>query len=237
MFSGRKKDDLLKIPWTMLDIAFVFLISYTIAISLIVIFYFTLEKETSFKYFRYLSPYLMIFIPYLWIKKKYDMTWKSLGLKKGNFSILQNIVIGIAFAVLILLLVKLIPFWNLAVFQNNSISINNYLSIIIVPFTLFGFTSYILSPLGEEIFFRGFVYKCLLKKMGLFWGIICQALFSTAIHFSYLLETSLINFFSWLSYMFFSQVILGILYEKTDSIYPPTICHCLFNYLIFLHFS
>ena len=237
MPSNQKNNKDIEVPWNIFDIAVIYLTTYALVTMLTIIILFATESsDVSFKYFRYISALLFIFTPYLWLKKQYQIKWEVLGLKKGNYSILTQIAIGFICAFFIILIIRIIPFWYINVLKCNTITIKNYISVIIVPFTFFGFFSFVLAPFGEEILQRGIAYKYFKKKTGIISGLIIQSIFSTILHFSHFSESFPVDFLSWFSYMFFVQIILGLIYEKTDSIYPSTVCHAVFNYSIFLYF-
>ncbi|KUK10319.1 MAG: Abortive infection protein [Clostridia bacterium 41_269] len=89
---------------------------------------------------------------------------------------------------------------------------------IFVPFFIGSF----LAPLGEEVYFRGFVYPVLRKKFGVLKGIIITALFFAALHFD--------------AVRFIPIAVGGIgltwLYENTGSLITPIIAHSLWNTLM-----
>ena len=79
-----------------------------------------------------------------------------------------------------------------ALLLSDSIHVRNLFAILFVPFSLTGFTKFILAPFGEEILFRGVVYGYLRERVGILLGIFVQALISTMFHFSLTLK-KLIN--------------------------------------------
>ncbi len=74
-------------------------------------------------------------------------------------------------------------------------------------------------PLYEEIFFRGVIHNGLANRLGM-WGaiIISSALFGLFHGFPIQIITA-----------FLLGLVLGWLYEKTDSLWAPTICHVVNN--------
>lgn len=77
----------------------------------------------------------------------------------------------------------------------------------------------VFGPVAEEIFFRGFVYSALKKKIGVFWSI-----FSTAAVFA-VLHAHLVG----LVPIFVLGVLLAYLFEKTGSLVAPIAVHIAHN--------
>ena len=77
----------------------------------------------------------------------------------------------------------------------------------------------ICGPVTEEIFFRGFMYSAMKKKMGILWSIlITSALFS-------LMHTHPVGFLP----IMVLGILLAYLYEKTGSIIPSITVHIIHN--------
>jgi membrane protease YdiL (CAAX protease family) len=84
---------------------------------------------------------------------------------------------------------------------------------------LFAVTAVIVAPLAEEIFFRGFMFRGIRKRIGFEWAaIISAALFAMA-HMS---AESLIP-------IFLLGLMLAWLYHKTKSVWPCIIVHAAYN--------
>ena len=234
-----KRDDtnISKVPWNIFDILAVMMITIFVAGVLYEVLNVSFNNQNIvFKYFSYFSPLIMIFVPYLWLKKRYNINWKSLGLRIGSYRFLTHFIIGAVSAFLILLLMRIIPFLYEATLKADSIHIRNFFALLLTPLTLTGFTKFILAPLGEEILFRGVVYGYFRGKIGIVLGIFTQAIISTIMHFFYIKEAFLSNhFLSIVIYFVSIHIILALLYEKANSLYPSIICHSTFNYLLFIY--
>jgi membrane protease YdiL (CAAX protease family) len=77
----------------------------------------------------------------------------------------------------------------------------------------------VLGPVGEEVFFRGFAYSALRKKYGVKKGILVSSLFFGAYHM-----------IPWqIPYAVVAGVLLALVYEKTQSLYPPILFHIINN--------
>jgi len=83
------------------------------------------------------------------------------------------------------------------------------------------------APLLEEIVFRGLVHNALARVLGPHrrWGIILlSAVIFTLIHLGAVLPYALGS-------LFMLAIVLGWLYERTGSLWPPIVVHFLFNAL------
>jgi hypothetical protein len=83
----------------------------------------------------------------------------------------------------------------------------------------------VVSPVYEEIFYRGFVYRWIRCKYGIYAGLIASALIFMFAHWPT---------YNQLPYALFCGIIFALTYEKTSSIYPAMILHGLFNGTVFL---
>ncbi len=84
---------------------------------------------------------------------------------------------------------------------------------------LVALSSIILAPIAEECFFRGLIYPCLKKYLGVvFAALLCGLLFG-AIHMS-LPQTIPLSVFG---------VLLCFAYERSQTLYLPIIIHAAFN--------
>jgi CAAX protease family protein len=227
----------LKVPWSIFDILAVLMFTVIVAAALYVIITISFKNtDIIFKLFSYSFPLVTIFIPYLWLKKRYKVKWNSLGLRYGKYPFIAQIIIGTITAISYLTLIRIIPFMHEALLLSDSIHVRNLFAILFVPFSLTGFTKFILAPFGEEILFRGVVYGYLRERVGILLGIFVQALISTMFHLSYIKEAYQSNiFFSFITYLIVLQIIFAFLYERTNSLYPSIICHGVFNYILFIY--
>ncbi|AIF42918.1 CPBP family intramembrane glutamic endopeptidase [Virgibacillus sp. SK37] len=83
----------------------------------------------------------------------------------------------------------------------------------------------VISPLYEEIFYRGFLYRWLRTRIGLNGAILLSSLIFTVIH---------IPTYNAMPVNFFSGIIFALAYERTDSIWPSVIIHGLTNGIMVL---
>ncbi len=98
---------------------------------------------------------------------------------------------------------------------------------------ILAFFMLIWAPIGEELFYRGYVYGTLRKRHS-FWAaaLISAAFFGVrhATHFFYLWPSvPWVAAGVWTVSTFGYGIYISYLYEKTDSLYPPILEHILIN--------
>jgi membrane protease YdiL (CAAX protease family) len=83
----------------------------------------------------------------------------------------------------------------------------------------------VVAPLAEEIFFRGFIYQAFRNSFGVWPGAILSGLVFGAIHFEFfkLVQLAILG------------VILALLFERTQSLWPPIMLHAINNTLAFIY--
>lgn len=83
----------------------------------------------------------------------------------------------------------------------------------------------VVAPFAEELFFRGFLYQAFRNSFGVLPGALLSALIFGAIHFEFfkLVQLAILG------------VILALLFEKTQSLWPPIILHGINNTLAFVY--
>jgi len=153
------------------------------------------------------------------IKPK-KLSWNEVGLKKfpkkywgSIFSLtLVLIVISIALVILMELLI------GVGTENNKTESLQSRMT----PFNfMIGFVSAaIISPLYEEIFYRGFLYRFLRSKYGISIGMLSSSFIFMIVH---------IPTYNTLPVNFVSGLIFAWTYEKSGSVIPGIIIHGIFN--------
>ena len=83
----------------------------------------------------------------------------------------------------------------------------------------------VVAPFAEEFFFRGFLYQAFRNSFGVWPGAILSGLIFGAIHFEFfkLVQLAILG------------VILALLFEKTQSLWPPIMLHAINNTLAFIY--
>lgn len=83
----------------------------------------------------------------------------------------------------------------------------------------------IISPVYEEIFYRGFLYRWLRTRIGLTGALLLSSLIFTIIH---------IPTYNVMPVNFFSGILFALAYERTHSIWPSVLIHGLTNGIMVL---
>ena len=158
------------------------------------------------------------------IKPK-GLSWKEVGLLRFSNSYWGWIVVWTVILIIISIIMAIAVdvLFNIGTDNSKTESLQASLN----PFTiLIGFVSAaIISPIYEEIFYRGFLYRWLRSKYGIVCGLLVSSFIFMLVH---------IPTFNTLPYTFLSGIIFAWTYEKTNSIYPAMIIHGAFNGLAVL---
>ena len=225
----------IKIPWTRKDVLLIFLYILFSALAVVLLTRILgVSQDVEYKVFVFIVPILEILITWGWLKKKYNISWQILGVRKGFFSYGSSFFIGAITAISMLLIIKIIPFWNDSVLNGEALQIDSF-AVLLVPLTPLGFARFILGPFAEELLVRGFVFGYLKNRSSIVASHFLQASISTLMHPIYIKNSFEAGNASLISYIFIINIIFGILYERTNSINTSIVCHGLFNYLLFLH--
>lgn len=151
--------------------------------------------------------------------KPFNLSWRAVGLNgfsKGYWKwILWWTIVLIVVSIVILIIMD----WLLISHENTKTeSLQSNLTWMNL---LIGFISAaIISPIYEEIFYRGFLYKWFRVKWGVWAGIIISSTIFTIVH---------IPTYNTLPVNFISSAIFAWTYEKSGSILPAIIIHGIFN--------
>jgi membrane protease YdiL (CAAX protease family) len=161
----------------------------------------------------------------IWLVKKYSLSLSDLGFRKFNtFKALGYILISLVFFSAILVLV----FWFIKIFvpsidlnqaQKNGFEFGKagvglWLSFIITV---------VITPVIEEIFFRGITLPATIKKWGWLAGIVSTSLLFGVLH----AQANVII------YTFILGLILSVFYIRLKSIVPGIILHAINNAIAF----
>lgn len=175
--------------WTLFDIVGVLLSVFCISIAVLIAVYFLVsDRNLVLDILKFVMSASMLFLPLIWVSKRYNLSIKSLGLRKGPFSWAKIFLFGvIAFLGLIPLIFFVPESQGLTSLDYTTSKLVFYL--IIYPISIGGFAIIVLAPIGEEVLFRGFIYSFLRRKTGIIPGLILQALLFSVIHLDFFLET------------------------------------------------
>ena len=165
---------------------------------------------------------------FIWTLLRFrGQSWRDLGLRGGRF--FQNVRTGVLGYVAVIppllltffLLAAMMQFFSYEPLPQNVVQI--YLKknpgAFLVLFTVF---VAILGPVLEEIFFRGFAYPALKKKIGALKAMTVTAAVFAAFHMNLTVFVP----------VFFLGFFLTYLYESTGSLVPSITAHVLHNTLM-----
>jgi membrane protease YdiL (CAAX protease family) len=173
---------------------------------------------------------LLVAVPFGFILKKYKLTLKDIGLTAWprREDVIKGVVWGLCMMFLGLVLQAGIQFalsHLLSVerfralvetnkqFGNESVIKDALKSPILGVLTIVG--GGILAPIGEEVFFRGFMFNALKHRFGLWAGVIISGILFALVHGGPLLVLAIIPF----------GMLLALAYHKTGSLWVPIIMH------------
>lgn len=148
------------------------------------------------------------------------LSWKEVGLQRPLTSYwkltIKWIIILIISGILLSYVIEFL--FNIGTDNSKTESLQTRLSTI--NFVIAFVSAAIISPIYEEIFYRGFLYRWFRAKYGLIVGMLISSFIFTIVH---------IPTFNTLPYTFLSGLIFAWTYEKTNSVYPAMIIHGTFN--------
>ncbi|MGD7048778.1 CPBP family intramembrane metalloprotease [Rossellomorea marisflavi] len=157
---------------------------------------------------------------YLWGVRKYSISWKVIGIFNAK-KIIQHkkMILLYTFGALIVSLLLLFAMYSIIGVSPNSRS-NAVDDTYLFAILLAVFSSVIVSPIYEEVLYRGFIYPTLRNRFGVKKAIVFSALIFSLVHLPSI-DILPVNFVNGL--------VFAILYERTNSIYVPMVAHALFN--------
>jgi membrane protease YdiL (CAAX protease family) len=176
---------------------------------------------------RYLIALSAIFVPMIWLKSRYKLSKDSLGLRKPILTKWYYLLIPIFSGLYYTIISSLWP--NEFISLSGKLSHNfSYLDIILLPLSIYSFATIVLSPISEEILWRGFMYGYFRKKLGIIFGLFLQAIMFALLHYN--INSNTFTNIITISNVIIIALIAGFMYEKTGSIYPSMLFHCSLNY-------
>ncbi|UAL49450.1 CPBP family intramembrane metalloprotease [Sutcliffiella horikoshii] len=156
---------------------------------------------------------------YLVALKPHGLRWEEVGLRSFPKSYWKWIPVwSVVLIVSSILLVVAMDILGIGVDNSKTESLK--LQVTWFTFTIAFLSAAVISPIYEEIFYRGFLYKWIRGKWGVGAGLIVSSLIFTIVH---------IPTYNTLPVNFLSGVIFAWTYEKSGSIVPGMIIHAVFN--------
>ncbi len=194
------------------------------AIGLVLDIFVELDEIEPLK-FAFISSltqtFLMISLPIAIVAAKYGQSWRDLGFVKDGF--LAAVPQGIKWGGGLFVAVMVLGIFS-SVFYPREPELQDFAKILLLAdssgeFFLAFIMGVVLAPLGEEIYFRGFLYPALRQRFGVKIGIILTAVLFSFLHFDF--------------YRFIPIGVGGLgltyLYEKSGNIWTTIIAHGVWN--------
>jgi hypothetical protein len=151
--------------------------------------------------------------------RPHGLTWQSVGVRGFPSSYWSRILIWLLVLIALSIAAVMITIlFGISVDNSKTEALKQQVNGFTV---LIGIVSAgIISPVYEEIFYRGFVYRWLRTRTGAGWSIVISSLIFTAAHYPT---------FNAMPVNFISGVIFAWTYERTGSVIPAMIIHGVFN--------
>lgn len=154
-----------------------------------------------------------------------SLSWKEVGFQRFKKSYWGPILGWTIVLIIGSILLSYIVEWIFDMGTDNSKTDSLQTRLTTMNIVIAFVSAAIISPIYEEIFYRGFLYRWIRTKYGLLAGMLISSFIFMLVH---------IPTFNSLPYTFLSGLIFAWTYEKTQSIYPAMIIHALFNGLAIL---
>lgn len=156
---------------------------------------------------------------YLVALRPKKLSWREVGVKGFSVRDWWRIVLWLLLLIILsVMAVYLTSFLGNTVDNSKTESLQQNVTLftIVIGIVSAGFV----SPLYEEIFYRGFIYRWLRTRIRMKWAIVISALIFTPAHFP-TINAMPVNFIS--------GVVFAWTYERTGSVVPGMIVHGAFN--------
>lgn len=207
-------------PWSLKDLIMVFaIIGALLGISLVGMYIAKIESPIEV---IFLLQWMLITAPLIiFTFKKYGFKWKHFGFRRiGAWKTIKLVVngfllyLGITFVISLIILYTNIKIPGYQMQEQILPLFGNDTSGIITA----GIIIILLAPFLEELFFRGFLLRTLLNKVGIIYGSVLSALIFAAFHVQW---QSIIP-------IFILGLIINSIVIKSRSIWPAIFFH-IFN--------
>ncbi len=221
-------------PWTLKDMAWASVaalmftgLGIVMALALAALFHLLAGGGDDWN----LTPYILMALAFealllvpawVWGPVKYGGGWKALGFRR--FHVLQSIVL-LALAVVVIIVVNVGWEWirqglGLPGQPDMSPVFGDGIGGLLMALLLGG----VVAPVAEEVFFRGYIQAGLRSRWGARWGLVASSLLFAGVHLSP----------ATLPPLFVMGLVLGYLYERTDSLWPSILLHAANNSIAFI---
>ncbi|PGO23608.1 CPBP family intramembrane metalloprotease [Bacillus cereus] len=167
---------------------------------------------------------IFTFAVYLFCIKRYKLSWKDIGIRKLSWKDFLWTVVVVIFLIIVSVAVLMIMEKMGISFENSKTeTVQNNKSIYAFCIAVIG--AAVISPIYEEILYRGAFYTFFRERYGIWGSVLISSIIFTVVH---------IPTYNTLPVNFLSGVAFAWLYEKTNSILSAMIAHALFNFIAVL---
>ncbi|MEK4662946.1 type II CAAX endopeptidase family protein [Priestia sp. FSL H7-0729] len=147
------------------------------------------------------------------------LSWREVGVKGVPLRDWWRIVLWLLILIILsVMAVYLTSFFGNTVDNSKTESLQQNVTLFTIALGIV--SAGFVSPLYEEIFYRGFIYRWLRTRIRMRWAIVISALIFTLAHFP-TINAMPVNFIS--------GVVFAWTYERTGSVVPGMIVHGAFN--------
>lgn len=210
-----------RVPWSVRDCAFVWTFALVVTIGTAVCF------SNSLRHNPYVAVFLYdvaVLVGVGTILRRHSATWDLLGFTREQRSrgLIRGGVLGLAIYLTVHVVVSPSAIRIPILFDSTG---EHFIKSVILLTTVRGFTSVLVSPIAEEMLYRGMIYQALRDRWGRTLSMIIVTLLHSVMHLSS--TTSVRSFLVRVIFIFSITVI----YDRYKSLYPAIACHGIMNYL------
>lgn len=163
-------------------------------------------------------------IVYLFCIKRYELSWKDIGIRKLSWKdFLWTVIALIALIVVSIAVLMIMEKMGISFENSKTETVQNDKSIYSFCIAVIG--AAVISPIYEEILYRGVFYTFFRDRYGIWGRVLISSIIFTVVH---------IPTYNTLPVNFLSGVVFAWLYERTNSILSAMIAHALFNFIAVL---
>jgi uncharacterized protein len=161
---------------------------------------------------------------YLIALRPRKLSWSEVGVKPFNVKdwkiiIIYSVILFVGAVIIVVLTSFIGNSWENS--KTEAMQQNATFFTILIAFI----SAAIISPLYEEIFYRGFLYRWLRTRIGFTGALLLSSLIFTIIH---------IPTYNVMPVNFFRGILFALAYERTNSIWPSVLIHGLTNGIMVL---
>ncbi|WP_099305701.1 CPBP family intramembrane glutamic endopeptidase [Bacillus sp. Marseille-P3800] len=151
--------------------------------------------------------------------RPHQLSWHAVGVRRFSQTYWKWIIVWtIVLIVASLLIVILMDLFQMSTENEKTESLTTDMNWL--TFSIGFISAAIISPIYEEIFYRGFLYRWFRVKWGMWAGLLCSSFIFTIVH---------VPTYNTLPVNFISGLVFAWTYEKTGSILPAILIHGTFN--------